>query len=100
MKIAKLNHWSTELSDYNLPFVHIKGSNILADTISRIKTLDIYMDPLEYPKTCDKMRLQRCLPIDIKTLSIDRLPANKRRTLIVEIELHSHILKTKIASTH
>ena len=32
-----------ELGDYNITFVHIKGSNnILADAISRPKVLDIY----------------------------------------------------------
>ena len=43
MKIPKLNCVSIELSDYNLNFLHIKGQdNILADAISRLKTLDIY----------------------------------------------------------
>ena len=31
-----------ELADYNIPFVHIKGNNILADAIARLKMLDIY----------------------------------------------------------
>ena len=45
-----------ELSDYNLIFIHIKGgNNILADAISRLKTLDIYMIPLDYPKTTNTM---------------------------------------------
>ena len=52
MEIPKLNHWSMELSNYNLTFVHIKGSNnILADPICRLKTLDIYRDPLKNSKT-------------------------------------------------
>ena len=52
MKIPKLNHWSMELSHYNLTFVHIKVSNnSLADAISKLKTLHIYWDPLENPKT-------------------------------------------------
>ena len=51
MKINNLNHWSIELLDYNHIFLYIKGSNnILADAIFRLKTLDIYKDPLEYPK--------------------------------------------------
>ena len=50
-KIPKLNHWSMELSDYNITFVHIKGSNnILTDAISRLNALDIYKDPLENKK--------------------------------------------------
>ena len=32
-------------------FVHIKGkNNVLADAISRLKTLNIYKEPLENPK--------------------------------------------------
>ena len=32
-----------ELADYNITFVHIKGSNnILADAIYRLNTLEIY----------------------------------------------------------
>ena len=38
-----------ELADYNITFVHIKGkNNVLADAISRLKTLNIYI--LENPK--------------------------------------------------
>ena len=34
MKIPKLNHWSMELPDYKLMFVHIKDSNnILAGAV-------------------------------------------------------------------
>ena len=40
-----------ELADYNMTFIHIKGSNkIIADAISRLKMLDIYKDPVEDPK--------------------------------------------------
>ena len=48
MKIPKLNHWSMELSDYGLTFVYVKGNDyILADVISRLKMLDIYMELIE-----------------------------------------------------
>ena len=41
-----------ELADYNIMFVHIKGkNNVLADTISRLKTLNIYKEPFENTKT-------------------------------------------------
>ena len=41
-----------ELTNYNIKFVHIKGkNNVLADAISRLKTLNIYKEPLENPKT-------------------------------------------------
>ena len=51
MKIPKLDQWGMELADYNVTFVHIKGSNnILADAISRLKTLDICRDLIEDQK--------------------------------------------------
>ena len=41
-----------ELADYNITFADIKGKdNALADAISRVKTLDIYKEPLGNPKT-------------------------------------------------
>ena len=40
-----------ELTDYNITFIHIKGKiNALADAISKLKTLNIYKEPLENPK--------------------------------------------------
>ena len=40
-----------DLADYNITFIHIKGSNnILACPISRLKMLDIYKHPTEDPK--------------------------------------------------
>ena len=39
------------LADYNIMFVHIKGKkNVLADAIFKLKTLNIYEEPLENPK--------------------------------------------------
>ena len=64
----KLNHWSMELTDYNLKFTHIKGSNdILTDAIFRLKTLDKYRDPLEHPKHPSQQNaLQRWLQLTYK----------------------------------
>ena len=75
-----------ESSYYNLMSVHIKGSNnILADAIPRLKTLDIYRDPLENPKTSNTTNyIGEVITTDIQTLSIDRLCA-EQRTLIVGI---------------
>ena len=40
-----------ELSDYNIMFMHIKGKyNILEDTMSRLKMLNIYKQLLEDSK--------------------------------------------------
>ena len=48
IKMPRLNSWSVKLADYNIKFIHIKGKhNILADAISRLKTLNIYTEPLE-----------------------------------------------------
>ena len=42
-----------ELPDYNVTFVHIKANNnVLVDTISRLKTLNIYEEPLENITQC------------------------------------------------
>ena len=41
-----------ELADCNIMFVYIKGKkSVLVDVISRLKTLNIYKEPLENPKT-------------------------------------------------
>ena len=43
----KLNRWSKELTDSKIAFVNIKGKiNVLADVISKLKTLNIYKEPL------------------------------------------------------
>ena len=52
IKLPKHNRWSIELEDYNITFVHITGKkNVLVDTISRLKSLNLYKEPLESPKT-------------------------------------------------
>ena len=36
--MPKLDQWAMESADYNITFIHIKGSNnILADAMSRLK---------------------------------------------------------------
>ena len=67
MKIPMLYHWSMELSDYNLTFVYIKGSNnILADAVSRLKPLNIYKDPLENPKSTATNDREKCIAEVVK----------------------------------
>ena len=52
MKIHKLDRWALELLDYNLNFIHIKRKHIiLADTISCLKSKNLYHKPLQYHKT-------------------------------------------------
>ena len=49
--LSRLNRWSMELADYKIKLIYIKGKhNILADTISRLKMLNIYKEWLENPK--------------------------------------------------
>ena len=62
MKIPKLDYWSMKLSDYNLTFVCIEGTdNILVYAISSLKTLDIYMEPLENPKIAAFNNTEECM---------------------------------------
>ena len=75
-----------ELSYYSLTFVHIKASNnILADAISRIKTLDIYRDPLQYPTTTVINDIEECIAevvaTKIQTFSSDRLCAEQKKDI-------------------
>ena len=72
-----------ELSDYNLICVHIKGSNnILANAISRSKTLFIYRDPLENLKTSNTMNcIAEVVTTDIQTLGIDRLCTKQKEVI-------------------
>ena len=73
-----------ELPDYILTFVDIKSSNnILADGISQLKTLDIYRDPLENPKSTAINDTEECIAEvvtnNIQTLSIDRLQVKQKK---------------------
>ena len=62
MKIPRLDQWAMELEDYNISFVHIKGSNnILADAISRLKMLAIYRDPIEDQIMLKASNSQHCI---------------------------------------
>ena len=77
MKILKLDYWSLELSDYNLTFVHIKGTdNILVDAIFRVKTLNICLEPLENQKKTALYNTEECIAEvttnQIQTLSTAR----------------------------
>ena len=88
-----------KLPDYNQTFVHIKGTNkILADAIFRLRTLDIYRDPIENPKI-QQLTIQKStakvVANEMQTFSNDRLHAKQRKTLIVEIKLWSHIIKNR-----
>ena len=52
MKIQKLDILSLEHLDYNFNFVHIKGNDyILADTMSHLKSKNLYHKPLQDPET-------------------------------------------------
>ena len=60
MKIPKPDCQAMELVDYNIALIQIKGSNnILADAISRLKTLEIYSDLIDNPKMLKAIDLQQ-----------------------------------------
>ena len=69
-----------EWSNYNLMFIHIKGSkNIVADAVSGLKALDIYKDPLDYPKTSKAMTcIAEMVTTNIQSLSVDKLCAKEK----------------------
>ena len=51
-----------ELADYNIICMHINDkNNVLADVISRLKTLNIYKEPLEDPKTPVFSNMEGCV---------------------------------------
>ena len=61
MEIAKLDRWAMLLQEYNIRFIHIKGKdNILADTISRLHTIDIYEDPADIETPHYRYILRSC----------------------------------------
>ena len=75
-----------ELYDYNLTFVCIKGTdNILADAISRLKTLDINMELLENHKTAALNNAEECITEvvanKIQTLNTDRHHAEQNKDI-------------------
>ena len=94
MKIPKLNNWSIEFSDYDLMFVQIKSSNnILAGAISRLKTLDIYEEPLYNPKTSHAMtHIIEIVTTDLQTISINKLYTKQKRDI--------HFRKLAVQSDH
>ena len=83
MKITKLKHWSMELSHYKLTLIHIKGSNnILADAFPTLKTLGIYKELLDNPKTSDTMtHIAKMVSSNIETLSIDELHTEEKNDI-------------------
>ena len=88
-----------EFSDYNLMFIHIKGGNILADVISRLKKPDIYRDPLDYSKTSDTMTcVADMVTIDIQTLNIDKLHTKQKDIHCRNLAAQS-IIRTRVPST-
>ena len=63
--------------------IYIKGNNnTLADEISILKTLDIYKEPLDNPKTSDTMTyIAEMVSSNIQTSGIDKLHAKNGHPL-------------------
>ena len=84
MKIPQQDCWSMQLSDYNLTFIHIRGTdNILVDTISRVKILEIYTELLENPRKVALNTTEECIgevvANKIQILNTDRLHAEQKK---------------------
>ena len=72
-----------ELLDYNLVFVHIRvHDSILADTIIRLKVLDIYKEPIGNQRTDTHNIIEECIAEvvsnKLQTLNTKRLHAKQR----------------------
>ena len=70
--------WYIKLADCNIIFVHIKcKNNVLVDAISRLKTLNIYKEPLESPNAEEVNNTQQVVmeicTTSMHTISIGRL---------------------------
>ena len=76
-----------ELAEYNITFVQIKGkNNILADAISRLKTLNIYKVPLDTTKTPAASNTQENImeihAPDLYTVSMTMLCTEKKQGIM------------------
>ena len=70
MKMLKLDQWAIELPDYNITFVHIKGSsNILADVISRLTNLDTYKVPTKDPQRLKVSAIQHITEVNTSKIT-------------------------------
>ena len=72
--MLRLHGWAMELAEYNIIFIHIKGSKgILADAVSGLKIPDIYKDPIKYSK---KSRVSKIQVTELNMSKIHTLDSN------------------------
>ena len=106
MKIAKLDRWAMLLQEYDMTFVHIKGKdNILADAISRLRTLDIYEKTTEsqHSPTIKVPRTQQEGTIDlIQNIDSTPLPQslNMSSTTLQTLQKQDKFCKNKACELH
>ena len=71
--------------EYNLTFVQKGTDNILVDAISRLKTLEIYTEPLDNPGIAAPNTTEECIgevvANKIQTFSTDRLHAEQKKDI-------------------
>ena len=95
MKIQKLDRWALELLDYNLNFIHIKGSdNILEDTISCLKCKNLYHKPLQDPKTLC------CQDMSLVTTKHPQAESTITTELLIEKQKKNEQCRTLVAEFH
>ena len=82
MKSKTMGRWALELQQYNIKFQHVAGKeNIVADTISCLKTANLYEEPKDgevskTPETIDNVMENLILEIHPHSSSFINIPFN------------------------
>ena len=93
--MQKLDRWALDLSDYDLNFAHIKGKdNILADTISHLKSMILYHKLLQDPKTL------HCQDISVATIKNPHAKSTITTELLTEEQKKDEQCRTLAAEFH
>ena len=82
MKSKTVDRWALELQQHNIKFQHVAGKeNIVADTISHLKTANLYEEPNDQevsktPETIDDIMENLILEIHLHSSSSINIPVN------------------------
>ena len=106
MKIAKLDRWVMLLQEYDIIFVHIKGKdNILTDAISRLCTIDIYLEAIEAQHSLVTQTTTTQLDEKVEQIQhIDSSPLpqllNMNSTTLCTLQKQAKFCKNKVQELH